>query len=535
MPRKLMRCCLRRGPNWSRPIATVLCGAVWGLLGLVGAPGQVAAQQYYYDSQQPAWQQRPGVQQARYTSAASGQVQASQRYAASTGQTPLLQESSSRVAMRPRVRPVAQEMETPVATEAAPEEIYPEAAPANGGEYVEGGAPMEYAGGGPGCDSCYGGGCGSCYGGGACDAPLWGPGEFFGCGPWLEPDRLWVRSESLLWWTKGVEVPALVTTSPLGTAQSVAGRLGESTTSILFGNQDISGDSRGGGRITFGLRPTECTPWGVEASYFQLGGGTTRFHQASNGNLILARPFYSLESSFGSSEARLVDFSGVSSDGSVDIEAKSQLRNVEVLFRRRLAETCTGHLDLLAGWRYDRLNDHLLISDSFTEVSSGNDIAETDYFRTDNVFNGGELGIVAESQWCRWSFEGLLKVAFGNTRSEVELVGTTTTTDPGVSSNTAGYGLLVLPSNAGLQQRSQFGMIPELGMTVGYDLTCRLRATVGYSLIYWGKVARAGDQIDMDLNRGQLTSSQGLGRPNQPFVTNDFWAQGVNAGLEFHF
>lgn len=528
MPLKVERCRCDRSSGLARPVSAALRGAVWVVLGLALAPGRVEAQQYYEESQQPAWQQRPGVQQVRYTAPANSSGQAVRRYATPSGQAPLLQERTSRVAQRPRMQPVAQGMEEMVATEAAPEEIYPEPAPQEG-SYAEEGAPVEYADGGSGCDG------GACYGG-SCEGPMWGPGDVFGCRPWLEPERLWVRSEYLTWWTKGVDVAPLVTTSPLGTAQAVAGRLDQSTTSILFGDQTIQNGSRGGGRISFGLRPTECTPWGVEASYFQLDSGETNYHAASNGNQILARPFYSWGTSYGSSAARLVDFSGVSTDGAIDIQAKSHLRNVEVLFRRRLAETCTGSVDLLAGWRYDRLDDRLTISDSFTEVSSGNEIAELDRFYTNNVFNGGEFGIVAQSQWCRWSFEGLLKVAFGNTRSEVELSGSTITTDPGVSVDTENYGLLVLPSNDGRQQQSQFGMIPELGVTVGYDLTCRLRATVGYSLIYWGRVARAADQVNLDLNRGQLeTTPQGLARPSQPFVTTDFWAQGLNLGLEYHF
>ena len=42
--------------------------------------------------------------------------------------------------------------------------------------------------------------------------------------------------------------------------------------------------------------------------------------------------------------------------------------------------------------------------------------------------------------------------------------------------------------------------MPELGVTLGYQLNPCWRATLGYTFIYWSRVARAGDQIDRDIN-----------------------------------
>jgi len=43
----------------------------------------------------------------------------------------------------------------------------------------------------------------------------------------LPHDRLWFRGEAVTWWTKSAELPALATTSPVGTAQNQAGVLGQ--------------------------------------------------------------------------------------------------------------------------------------------------------------------------------------------------------------------------------------------------------------------------------------------------------------------
>lgn len=49
------------------------------------------------------------------------------------------------------------------------------------------------------------------------------------------PCDRWVSFEYLLWWRKGQNFPALITTSPTGTAQADAGVLLSAT--VLFGNE----------------------------------------------------------------------------------------------------------------------------------------------------------------------------------------------------------------------------------------------------------------------------------------------------------
>ena len=80
-------------------------------------------------------------------------------------------------------------------------------------------------------------------------------------------------------------------------------------------------------------------------------------------------------------------------------------------------------------------------------------------------------------------------------------------------------------------------MMPELGLTAGYNFTAKLRMTFGYSIMYWNNVARPGDQIDTNINPAQIppaTATPGY-RPAFQLHTSDFWAQGVNMGLEYRF
>ena len=79
-------------------------------------------------------------------------------------------------------------------------------------------------------------------------------------------------------------------------------------------------------------------------------------------------------------------------------------------------------------------------------------------------------------------------------------------------------------------------MMPEIGFTVGYDFTSHLKATVGYTMLYWSNVARPGDQIDLNLDPAQFPPATAIGeKPAYALHTSDFWAQGVNLGLSYTF
>ena len=97
--------------------------------------------------------------------------------------------------------------------------------------------------------------------------------------------------------------------------------------------------------------------------------------------------------------------------------------------------------------------------------------------------------------------------------------------------------MLAQGTNIGTFTSNNFALIPQFDFTLGYDLTCRLRATVGYTFMYWTRVARPGDQIDTSVNLSQLGPNGLVGapRPAVTGTTSDFWAQGLNVGLAYRF
>ena len=88
--------------------------------------------------------------------------------------------------------------------------------------------------------------------------------------------------------------------------------------------------------------------------------------------------------------------------------------------------------------------------------------------------------------------------------------------------------------------QSQFGVIPELNLNVGYRIRQNILLRVGYTVLYWNDVVRPGDVVTRSVNPGLVPTLQsfGTGPANQPRAqinTTDFWMQGMNVGLEFRF
>ena len=130
-------------------------------------------------------------------------------------------------------------------------------------------------------------------------------------------------------------------------------------------------------------------------------------------------------------------------------------------------------------------------------------------------------------------------MGIGNTHTEVAIDGSTAITTS-LGRNVYSGGILALASNSGVHDSNQFSVMPEIGCTLSYDLTCRLTASIGYTLLYWSDVARPGDQIDENVDSAQFPSGANptpTAALHPAFVlhTSDFWAQGINLGLQYRF
>ena len=379
--------------------------------------------------------------------------------------------------------------------------------------------------------------------------------------------RFWVRGDYLMWWTKGMSLPPLVTTCPDDTLEPDAGVMGQPGTEVLLGDERLFDELRWGTRLRVGTWTGCCRDYGVEGEYFALGDECGRFRRQSDGLPILARPFYNVLSDQPDSE--LIAYPDVIA-GTVTADTSTELESLGLRVRinwRRMGSLCGSacgcadacgygdacggggcqsacgygaRVDLLLGYRYMHLDEDLVIRE---DLQSLNPIAPTEFditdaFDTENSFHGAEVGLLLEYERCRWSLEVLAKIALGNSNQIARINGDTTITTYGVPDDYLG-GILAQRTNIGEYGTDEFAVVPEVGITLGYQLTCRLRATFGYSFIYWSDVARPGEQIDTRVNPNLFPPEQvpfsGPLRPRFVFDDTDFWAQGLNFGVDYRW
>jgi hypothetical protein len=339
------------------------------------------------------------------------------------------------------------------------------------------------------------------------------------------PPRVWVELEYLGWWTKGRDLPPLVTTAPRGTPQPQAGVIGQPGTQIVFGGDSVGEDRRDGGRVTVGawLIPDSL---GIELRYFELRGSAERFAAGSNGNPILALPFFNTQ--LGQRDAQLVAYPGLS--GRVDASAKLDVQGGDLLARKSLYRDGSRRIDLLLGLMQTKVSDDVTLIASSVVVNPGvipvgTTVDVTDRFRTDNDFLGISAGASGSLRHERWSLNGLVKLAYGRMEQSVTILGSTTVAGPGLASTTVG-GRFAQPSNIGSFSRDKQIFVPEIGLNASYALARGFSVAVGYSAIYWSRVALAGDQIDTNVNPAQTGPA-----PVFRFRDTHFWAQGPTIGL----
>jgi hypothetical protein len=192
-------------------------------------------------------------------------------------------------------------------------------------------------------------------------------------------------------------------------------------------------------------------------------------------------------------------------------------------------------MELTGGYRYLKLHDQLRITENLTSTSPAGTFNMFDDFQTDNQFHGVELGMLLQTRRGRWTMDWVSRIGIGST-SGTSLIAGQTSINGAPSVNGA---LLAQSSNIGTFDTSDFAMTPELGLMLGFDLTPRFRLIAGYSMIYWSRVLRAGDQIDREINPNlippPISPLVGPLRPEQNFVWSDYWAQGLSVGLEGHW
>lgn len=370
--------------------------------------------------------------------------------------------------------------------------------------------------------------------------------------PFSIHNRMFLSGETLVWWLKDgrINVPLITTSNDPFTLPV----LGQSSTSVVFGNTEIEHNAFVGARLTGGFMLDENKIWALEGSGFWLAQQSDifRVHGDQVPSGILARPY--TDAVNGTGAAALQSFPGAFAGG-VTVETTSELWGGEINLVRNLFRIDCVSMDFLVGGRFLNLEESITVTDTFLVLAGGvgfyngaaqpdgRGINRTDIFETRNRFYGGQIGARLEYRFGTFYVLGKMKVALGVNSQEVAVDGRTSLFANNALADATPGGLLALTTNIGTTSREEFSAVPEASVNIGWHVTPRIRIFAGYTFLYWSDVLRPGEQIDLRVNPGVLpTAPPGQfgvsGGPQVPTVlmkSNDFYAHGMNFGVALRF
>ena len=351
--------------------------------------------------------------------------------------------------------------------------------------------------------------------------------------------RMQLRIEAATFWPDGQNLPQLVTTRRPANDPATDGLIGRTDTTNLFGGSNVLGESTQGIRGELGTYFSDCKSHGILLRFFDVGSNSLSYNSTPTSEPVVTRPFFSTANNAQSTIA--VNYPN-STSGSLDAKLSSDVYGGDILFRKLILRDCAGRLEFLAGYQTARLADSLRIDSTTTALTNtpaptGTLSQLSDHFATTNRFNGMALGLNGIVRERCWSLSGLIKLGFGNMERSVAIDGSSTITVPGNpgSTNTTANGLLARNTNAGNYVMNTFIVSPETNVTLGYRLTRRLEATVGYSYLGLPKVARVADQLDPQLASNLSNPPTGASTPRFSLLESNYSLHSLDYGLQWRY
>jgi hypothetical protein len=329
-------------------------------------------------------------------------------------------------------------------------------------------------------------------------------------------ERFWFTTEYLLWWVKDGRAPPPPT--PINVPAGVD-FTGITNTAVAAG---------AGGNFNYGT-----------FSGLRLSGGAwidcNRIFGAEGSFLFLER-----RSDSRRATAAVPAFAAFGLPPSIDgvaINSNTQLWGFEANGLFSLAHDCSSHLELIGGFRNLNVAENLSIAGLSTTNVNGvlSTAAFQDSFRTQNFFYGPQIGARGGVHFGKFSADLTAKLAMGVTSEFVTVNGARVVNNGGAVTTALG-GFYAEPTNIGRRNRNEFAVVPEATLQVGYNFTQNIKVFVGYTFLYISSVARPGDQVDPVINVSQIVPPAfGPARPLPIFRNGDYWAQGLNFGVEFTY
>lgn len=369
------------------------------------------------------------------------------------------------------------------------------------------------------------------------------------------PEHCWLHADYLLCWIKNGPLP-----QPLLTTGSLdgGGLLGDVDTRVLLGNSSLDYGRASGFRVGGGGWLDERHLWGLEADGFFLERRTVNsaFSSDAGGNPLLARPINDALVDLLPEAVQVAAADAFA--GSFALASSSRLWGTEANVVRNLYASPRFRADLLLGFHYLDLDDDLSLLQQTQALAQGQlfflpdattpspapvtALSIADGFHTRNQVYAGQIGMRFEGHAGSAFVRVTGKVGFGPNHETVSIAGSTTATFDSGATQTVPGGLLALPgTNIGRTNTNPFVIIPQVDVHLGYQMTSWLQLFCGYDFLFINEVARPGNQTNLNVNTALVPSSPTFGSevgPNEPrqlAKKAEFWAQGIQFGIEFRY
>jgi hypothetical protein len=385
-------------------------------------------------------------------------------------------------------------------------------------------------------------------------------------GPSVQISRLYGGLEYLHWWVK--DAPLAVPLVSTGPEANKEGFLINSNSTILYGapfSPAVGGNDKqsfpgfNGARLTVGYWLDDAQRYAVEASGFLLQSRTTTFQARgdSTGSPGMRIPVFNTipYNPGGGCDPERAGFCLVPQTedglplavpgeltGGVRITNSLQLGGLDLTGVLPIYRNAAWQVNGLVGGSFLQLNEAFNLTADLeglptSDLYAGQSGYAVDQFKTRNRFYGASLGLRGRYSFGPMYLEGTGRFSFGASQEVLTVNGSYQDFNAPFANSHGPYGIFAMPANEGRFSRTNFAVVPEVQVKLGYNITPSITLTVAYDFLYDSNVIRPGDQLNRNIPKGQTFQQDGtpasLVSPAKLFRTTDFFAQGISFGLTF--
>lgn len=281
-------------------------------------------------------------------------------------------------------------------------------------------------------------------------------------------------------------------------------------------------------------------------------------------NRFLSVPFFNTETGI---EQAIVIGSNLAfgneqpSAGLVDIESSREFHGVGANVKKTKYQRDDFRLDASLGFRWFHIGEDFSInyrSDPIPNTQfaqrgnlgsylfaggnvpgAGSVVTAEDLVEARNDFYGLDIGVDATFAPCDcMELKVSPSIALGANVQYLDTSGWGRAVDPNGFAWETHAGVFARPGVTGSRTRTEFAVVPEIGIDLLFRLYEGLRLRIGYDFMYVNNIVSAGDQLTRNLavQTGQFNSfQQPATAAGRPFETDDFFAHGLQVSVRYEF